>query len=250
MNPDLGIHNSESRIPDLDLVDLSPFEREGFQVIAPAVSGEECEVLASELSSLFDKQKEASTNRVAGVRNLLRLNASVAEFARSQRVLRLLERAASAKPFPVRAIFFDKNPGANWLVPWHQDLAIPVVEKIETPGFTGWSIKDGVQHVHPPQSILESMITLRLHLDDCSLENGALKVIPGSHSHGKIALSEIPKMAKFDEVICEVPNGGVLLMRPLILHGSLTAHSPLHSRILHIEYATQPLPNGLQWKEN
>jgi len=70
VNPDLGIHNSESRIPDLDLVDLSPFEREGFQVIAPAVSGEECEVLASELSSLFDKQKEASTNRVAGVRNL------------------------------------------------------------------------------------------------------------------------------------------------------------------------------------
>lgn len=242
--------NSESRCQNLESVDLAPFERDGFHIIRDAVGAKECEVLASELTPLFDEQQKTSTGRIAGVRNLLFVNNRVSEFARSPRVIGLLEKAAAARPFPVRAIFFDKNPGSNWLVPWHQDLAIPVAERIEAPGFHAWSIKDGVPHVHPPQCILEGMITLRLHLDDCSRENGALRVVSGSHRFGKIAPIKISQMDKSNEVVCGVARGGILMMRPLLLHASPPANNPSHRRVLHIEYATQELPNGLKWLGN
>jgi ectoine hydroxylase-related dioxygenase (phytanoyl-CoA dioxygenase family) len=83
---------------------------------------------------------------------------------------------------PVRAIFFDKSSGSNWLVPWHQDLTIAVASKCEAPGFGPWSVKDGIPHVQPPDELLKQMIALRLHLDDCDASNGALRVIPGSHT--------------------------------------------------------------------
>jgi len=136
----------------------------------------------------------------------------------------------------------------NWLVPWHQDLAIAVAGRIETPGFTGWSVKDEVLHVHPPRQILETMVTVRLHLDDCYADNGALKIIPGTHRHGKLGAADIPKWtANGEPTVCEMSKGDGLLMRPLLLHSSSPAESPKHRRVLHIEYATEELPNGLKW---
>jgi ectoine hydroxylase-related dioxygenase (phytanoyl-CoA dioxygenase family) len=152
--------------------------------------------------------------------------------------------------FPVRAIFFDKTAESNWRVPWHQDLTIAVVAQIETTSFVAWSVKDGIFHVQPPQEILESMATVRLHLDDYLADNGALKIIPGSHLHGKLDAVQITAWtSKQTSVACEVPKGGALLMRPLLLHSSSPARNPSHRRVLHIEYATIELPNGLKWFE-
>ena len=182
---------------------------------------------------------------------MLRTCARVQELANSQELISFLERVTGSKPFPVRAIFFDKTSQANWLVPWHQDLAIAVAAQVETPGYSGWSVKDGVVHVHPPQEILEGMVTLRLHLDDCFAENGALKVIPGSHRRGKLAATQISDCTKsIAEVGCEVRKGGALLMRPLLLHASSPAKEPIHRRVLHVEYATKDLANGLKWFES
>ena len=185
----------------------------------------------------------------ASDRNLLHASPRVAQLARSATLLSLVKKFGRASVFPVRAIFFDKTPAANWLVPWHQDLAIAVAKRIETPGFTGWSVKDGAPHVLPPREILDSMITVRLHLDDCTFDNGALKVIPGSHADGVLADAEYAQWKQRDSVICEVPKGGVLLMHPLLLHASAPATNPNHRRVLHLEYATTELPNGLQWFE-
>ncbi len=234
--------------------DASPFRRfgrNGFQIIQALASHDECDRLASELTPLFEQQIKSAKSRIGGVRNLLRTNPLVAAFAKSPTVIEFLNQAARSEVFPVRAIFFDKNPDANWLVPWHQDLAIAVAEKIETPGFSGWSVKDGTLHVHPPVEILASMITLRLHLDDCDASNGALKVVTGSHLLGKILQTEISRRSATQEpTVCEVPKGGALLMRPLLLHASSPAESPRHRRVLHLEYATQKLPNGLEWFDN
>jgi ectoine hydroxylase-related dioxygenase (phytanoyl-CoA dioxygenase family) len=88
-------------------------------------------------------------------------------------------------------------------------------------------------------------------LDDCDASNGALKVIAGSHRSGKIPPGEIARWTAGDApVICEVPKGGALLLRPLLLHASSPAESPRHRRVLHLEYTTQPLPNGLTWFAN
>ncbi|MGC9941784.1 MAG: phytanoyl-CoA dioxygenase family protein [Verrucomicrobiota bacterium] len=237
-------------IQNLELDAPGWFEREGFQVINSVIAFDACEMLAAEFTLLFDEQQKTAGTKIGGVRNLLYDHSLVSQLANSQNIVSVLQMAAGLPLFPIRAIFFDKNPESNWLVPWHQDLAIPVVARIDTPGFTGWSIKDGVPHVHPPREILECMVALRLHLDDCPAENGALKVIPGSHRYGKLSANEISKCVQSNEaVVCGVPKGGALLIRPLLLHASLPATNPTHRRVLHVEYASRSLPNGLKWFE-
>jgi hypothetical protein len=46
-----------------------------------------------------------------------------------------------------------------------------------------------------------------------------------------------------------VPRGGVLLMRPLLLHASQKATRPARRRVIHLEYAACDLPSGLDWNE-
>lgn len=121
-------------------------------------------------------------------------------------------------------------------------------EKREVPGFGPWSLKDGIPHVQPPSSLLERMITLRIHLDDCDASNGALKVLPGSHREGKLAPVQIKSWrCRAEPVTCEFRKGGVLLMRPLLLHASSPAINPIHRRVVHLEFAAEALPSELRW---
>lgn len=183
-----------------------------------------------------------------GARNLLSDSEACAALASSEALTLIAGRILGAELIPVRALFFDKTPTANWRVPWHQDTAIAVAERIETPGFTGWSVKDGVPHVHPPAAILESMVALRIHLDDCDEDNGPLRVIPGSHHEGRLTTEQIEAWRqRVPEVACCSRSGGILAMRPLLLHASSPASLASHRRVIHIEYAAGRLPNGLRW---
>lgn len=223
------------------------FTQQGFEILTDILSGDECDALLEDLSRVYDSEQKSTANRIAGVRNVLRRSKAVASLACSKKLKSIVQKHLGSPAFPVRAIFFDKTPESNWHVPWHQDLAIAVKQKIESEGFGAWSIKDDVLHVQPPREILESMTTIRIHLDDCDLENGALKVVPGSHTAGKLIASEIAIWAKMNPVVCDVKRGGALMMRPLLLHSSSPARRPSHRRVLHVEYATQNLPNGLEW---
>jgi len=150
--------------------------------------------------------------------------------------------------FPVRGILFDKVDGANWLVGWHQDQIIPVAERRETVGFSAWSIKENVPHVRPPVLILERMLTLRIHLDNCSRQNGALKVIPGSHRSGFLNELQVNEfVVNAEPIVIEAPRGSVLAMCPLLLHASAPSENPSHRRVIHLEFAVDPLPGDLQW---
>ena len=95
---------------------------------------------------------------------------------------------------PVRAILFDKSQTTNWALGWHQDRTIAVRERIETAGFGPWTIKSGLHHVAPPQSLLDRMVTLRVHLDPVDPDNAPLLIAPGSHRHGRIAESDVAAM--------------------------------------------------------
>jgi ectoine hydroxylase-related dioxygenase (phytanoyl-CoA dioxygenase family) len=148
----------------------------------------------------------------------------------------------------VRGILFDKTPGANWKVPWHQDLTIAVKQKREAPGFGPWSIKAGIPHVQPPIEVLQRMVTLRLHLDECDADNGPLRVLPGTHRHGRLSSEAIAEQRCLaSEVLCTSPRGGALLMKPLLLHASSPCRSPRHRRVVHLEWSSDTLPHGLQW---
>jgi ectoine hydroxylase-related dioxygenase (phytanoyl-CoA dioxygenase family) len=172
----------------------------------------------------------------------------VRELAVSAVLMNVISPHLEGKPRPVRAIYFDKSPGASWIVPWHQDLTISVTHRVETVGFGPWSTKDGLIHVQPPAEILEGMITLRIHLDDADESNGALKVLPGSHNQDRLNAQDIERFrSEVSEVMCCAKRGDGLLMRPLLLHASGHSTSERNRRILHIEYAAADLPNGLEW---
>ena len=175
---------------------------------------------------------------------------AVAALAIAGPIKALADAALGADAFPVRGLLFDKAPAANWKVPWHQDTAIAVAERVETVGLIGWSVKDGVTHVHPPVAILEHMVALRIHLDDCGPDNGPLRVLPGSHRDGKLDDAAIDHWRQTTaEVSCCAASGDVLLMRTLLLHASSPAKSPSRRRVIHLEYACDTLPAGLKWFE-
>lgn len=228
----------------------SAFASNGFCIVSDVLSSSDCDVIGNLLSTAFESERQQRRGRTGGLRNILSMFPMVRETAWNSKILGLARDAAEQNVFPVRAIFFDKTPEANWGVPWHQDLSIAVADRIETPGFSGWSSKDSVQHVQPPVEILEGMVTVRIHLDDCMAVNGALRVIPGSHRSGKISGEETDRWGDANAAFtCEVKKGDALLMRPLLLHASLPAKNPAHRRVLHIEYAGGKLPGGLRWLE-
>ena len=151
---------------------------------------------------------------------------------------------------PVRSILFDKTPDENWPVAWHQDLTITVDEKKEVEGYGPWSVKDDAPHVQPPASLLENMVTLRIHLDPTPEENGALRVIPGSHLGGKDQNPSISDEQAESAITCACEAGDVLMMSPLILHASSRSTQPTRRRILHFEYAREKdLDPALAWHE-
>jgi ectoine hydroxylase-related dioxygenase (phytanoyl-CoA dioxygenase family) len=161
----------------------------------------------------------------------------------------LIEPVVGPGAIPVRALFFDKTPEANWPVLWHQDLTIAVAERQDLAGWGPWSTKAGVVHVEPPAALLAGMLTIRLHLDDCHGSNGALRVLPGTHAQGRLTRNRIQRLREeVPEVTCEAPQGSALLMRPLLLHASSPARQPSHRRVVQIEYADQgALPAPLAW---
>ncbi|MES2792022.1 MAG: phytanoyl-CoA dioxygenase family protein [Planctomycetota bacterium] len=153
-----------------------------------------------------------------------------------------------AEAKPVKGILFDKTPQANWAVPWHQDLTISVQERCDVPGYDAWSEKDGVPHVQPPASLMAQILAVRIHLDDCPAENGALKIIPGSHAAGRLTDEAATQWrATVPAVTCAAQAGDALFLRPLLLHSSAAATVPGHRRVLHFEYAAVQLPEGLAW---
>jgi hypothetical protein len=149
---------------------------------------------------------------------------------------------------PVRAILFDKSPARNWALGWHQDRTIAVRAGIDTPGFTGWTVKSGIHHVVPPFEILARMLTLRIHLDPVGPDNAPLLIAPGSHRLGRIAESDIADVpARLGEAACFADRGDVWAYATPILHASDRAILPTRRRVLQILYAAEHLPGRLKW---
>ena len=218
---------------------ISRIDQDGFALSPSLISLAEAQALAEALGEVDG----------AGRRGMLQ-HRVVADFARSEDVLRIVRPHLPGEPRPVRAIYFDKSQDSNWLVPWHQDLTLALEEKVETEGYGPWSVKDGVPHVQPPIPVLEGMLTLRLHLDDADAGNGALKVLPCSHRFGRLDAAQIEAYrAETPEHLCQAKAGDALLMRPLILHASGKSVSPRRRRILHLEYCGVDLLPELRWHE-
>jgi ectoine hydroxylase-related dioxygenase (phytanoyl-CoA dioxygenase family) len=176
----------------------------------------------------------------AGLRHALSLG-PVANVARQPSVMELADSVLGTEAFPFRATLFDKSPKSNWLVVWHQDTALPLRQRREVQGWGPWSVKEGIAYAHAPTSALSQVLALRIHLDDSTALNGPLRVLPATHTLGVLEDEKVHELAtKLKPVECLVPSGGILAMRPLLIHSSSKSHSDADRRVLHIEYAAFP----------
>jgi ectoine hydroxylase-related dioxygenase (phytanoyl-CoA dioxygenase family) len=209
-------------------------EKDGFAIIPAFLSNTAVEQLSAGISACNARRSRA------GLRHVLSLS-PVASLASHARVMELARSVLGPGAFPFRATLFDKSPSSNWLVVWHQDTALPLRERREIRGWGPWSTKDGIAYAHAPTEVLSQVLALRIHLDDSTALNGPLRVLPTTHALGVLEDEQVhQQVIHMTAVECLVPSGGILAMRPLLIHSSSKSRSEADRRVLHIEYAASP----------
>lgn len=201
-----------------------------------------CDILPQLLGVADALPAERAGTRLHGLPALTTMLAPVAPLGR------LAAGRLGSGTRAVRAILFDKTVGTNWALGWHQDRVIVVRERIDTPGYGPWSIKQRLIHVAPPPALLAGMLTMRVHLDPVPDTNAPLMVAPGSHRLGHIAEADIASVVReHGSVACLADAGDVWLYATPIVHASAVAVRPARRRVFQIDFAGGDLPNGLRW---
>lgn len=226
--------------------------RTGYAVAPNCLAPAEVAALEAAIDDAVARGDRADAIRDRGavyaVRNVLDVVPATRSLPEHPGVRRLVEPILGPDAFCVRGTLFDKSAGANWGIFWHQDLSIAVRRREAVDGFGPWTRKAGVTCVQPPVLVLEGMLAVRIHLDDCGPGHGPLKVLPGSHRYARLSGAETAQWeSRQTAAICSVPAGGAVIMRPLLLHSSSKMTAPGHRRVIHLEFASVELPSPLQW---
>jgi ectoine hydroxylase-related dioxygenase (phytanoyl-CoA dioxygenase family) len=218
--------------------DADVFERDGFFFSDSLIDAAACRHISTQL--------DLQENR-AGQRHLID-HPTVIKLLENPALINLIRAAIGVKEFAYKATLFDKSTDANWLVSWHQDISIPVANRCELPMWNGWSVKDDVNYVQPPSKVLSSLVALRIHLDECNISSGPLRMLKASHKLGRVPHVQCAALAaSHEEQVVIGGMGSALLLRPLLIHASSKATAAERRRVLHLEFATIDLPYELQW---
>lgn len=188
------------------------------------------------------------TNDLFAIRQFLKEVADVIPLVFTQSLNTIIESLFGRDYFAVKSIYFDKPATSNWFVGYHQDITVSIAAKHDIDGFINWTTKQGQFAVQPPVNILQNNFTIRIHLDDTDENNGALRVIPGSHKTG-ISRPGTINLATAVEHVCAVKKGGIMIMKPLLMHASGRTINDKKRRVIHIEFSNAILPSPLQWSE-
>lgn len=189
------------------------------------------------------------TNDLFAIRNLLQEVPALSDLLWTTSFNQFLNMLIGYGNDCVKGIYFDKPAQSNWVVPYHQDLQISVDRREQVARWINWNQRHGRWSVQPSHYYLNYLYTVRIHLDECNEKNGALKVVPGSHKLGILPDATMQELDKTKAVICTVPKGGILVMRPLLVHTSGKSTSEANRRVIHLEFTDRKLPKGLQWRE-
>lgn len=221
----------------------------GFSVISNVFSTEEIEKI-SEVIQNIDTSKDTfrKSEGLFAIRQFLKEIPAVKDLIFNENLKTIIKEVFGENYFVVKSIYFDKPEKSNWYVAYHQDLTISVDKKVDLENFGPWTTKQNQFAVQPPLDILENIFTIRIHLDDTDENNGALKIVPKSHSKG-IYRPEIIDWNVETEDICNVDKGGIMIMKPLLLHGSNRTTNGKKRRVIHIEFSDRELPEELNWSE-
>lgn len=225
--------------------------------ILPAVFGtQEIDALISKIESAFsisENHSESSdaqewirdqNGRIYAARNIHELIEDFDEIWQRPELTDFIRLILGAGFGLVRALYFDKHPERTWSLPWHRDMTIAVKENdLPSDDFVKPTFKAGIPHIEAPIQLLEKMLTLRIHLDAVTVNNGPLIVKPNSHLIGEMEFDD-------DQVITS-NAGDVFVMRPLLFHSSPSskAGAKAHRRVIHLEFSGQKdLWDQFKWR--
>lgn len=225
------------------------FQTEGFDIIEDVFNQKEIDTILNCLEQA-DKTNPTfrKTNDLFAIRQLLKELPELHALIFTDKFKSLVKKLFGEDYFVVKAIYFDKPAQSNWFVAYHQDLTISVDKRLDIPQFSGWTVKHQQFSVQPPLLTLENINTIRIHLDDTDEQNGALNVLTSSHKKG-IYRPETINWENESPISCPVKKGGLMLMKPLLLHASSRTTNNQRRRVIHLEFSNQNLPNQLQWAE-
>jgi hypothetical protein len=225
------------------------FEQDGFAIIPDFFTKEETvQILSIITNADTTRPTFRKTNDLFAIRQFIKEVPEVAGKLFNDRFKSFISEMFGNEYFVVKSIYFDKPGQSNWFVAYHQDLTISVDKKSDIPGFGPWTTKQNQFAVQPPLELLQDNFTMRIHLDDTDENNGALRVIPCSHLKGVYRPETIDWNIE-TEKICNVPDGGIMLMKPLLLHASGRTSNDRKRRVIHIEFSRSHLPDDLHWSE-
>src|SRR6266850_7656744 len=91
----------------------------GYDITPACLTMYDCDNIAESLSA------EVVRRSRAGARHLM-ANPVVAALANSDRLIELAREWLGGGAIPFRATLFEKSVRTNWLIPWHQDTALPL----------------------------------------------------------------------------------------------------------------------------
>lgn len=218
---------------------VQSFEQAGYASIPAVLASRTCEAVARRIRT---------SSISGGTRNLL------AKAWCAALVERLRQHPGIAAVLPIdhvaiQCTYFEKSARRNWAVSAHQDLSVPVAARVEGAGLNGWSRKEGAMFVQPPAELLRQLVAVRLHLETCSVQDGPLKVVPGSHRSGRLSEQEVLAVRQAaGEVTCTAEVGEALVIRPLLVHSSSKAMGDSRRRVLHLVFGPRVPGHRLRWQ--
>jgi len=221
----------------------------GYTLLENVFSDEELESIIN-LVENADRTKATfrKSSGLFAIRQFLKEVPECASLIFNDKLRKIISNYFGKGCFVVKSIYFDKPEQSNWFVAYHQDLTISVDQKTAVEGYGPWTVKQNQFAVQPPLNVLENIYTIRIHLDDTDENNGALKVICGSHAKG-IYRPETINWNNEKEETCNLKAGDVMIMKPLLLHSSGRTTNNNKRRVIHIELSDIELPEPLQWAE-
>jgi ectoine hydroxylase-related dioxygenase (phytanoyl-CoA dioxygenase family) len=218
------------------------FQRDGFAVLPDILNADECDALSAHVHVARIGSDSPGTRRLLDD-----------DWCR-ELASRLRRHPGIAAVIPddfvaAQCTYFEKSREQNWLVPVHQDLSIPVKERVEHAELRGWSEKESSLFVQPPAEVLAQLVAVRVHLDRCGEEDGPLQFVPATHLLGRIPSAQASDLKSAGPLVtCTLEPGGVLMMRPLALHASSKATGTSRRGVLHFVFGPAELPYGLCWE--